>query len=165
MVARIIQIITSKSFIMKTMRFLPILAFFILATTATAQTEPVMTLVASLPLNDVAQVDFQPGGEVTLGYWDQEHVQIEISIFEENFSRTQLKALVPMGIFRLEAETENGKATITMPGIHKIVTIGGKAFSPAFSFRIMLPRYVRFRQIENAESPALAERHSEADKP
>lgn len=127
-----------------------LLGFF--ASTATAQAPNSMTLVTSVALKGATHLAFMPEGDVETTYWDEEHAKVEINIDGQGLSRTQLKALIPLGVFNLETKTTGNSAVMALPGLDRFIYIKGKEFAPSMTFRITLPRQVQMeRRLESPE--------------
>lgn len=144
---------------MKTINFFlitAILGFFI--TSTVAQNNQSITLVSSIQMDKIAYLDFQPEGDLTVSHWDHEHAKMEVYISAPGFKRSQLKVLVPLGFFRLKRETYGHIASLAMPNLDKLITIGGKEFKAQLTFHLTLPRSTQLQQISIA-SEAIATAH------
>ena len=136
---------------MKTTSILTTLVLSFFTATAISQSTNALTLVTSLPLNDAAHILFQPSGELEIAYWDHDYAQVEININADGFSRNQLKALLPTGIFQVVVNPSDDAATIEMPAFGNIVKIGNKPFLPRLSFKVTMPRHMEIERPKTSE--------------
>jgi hypothetical protein len=104
-----------------------------------AQAEPVLTLVTTIDPKLATSILFEPEGNIELAYWKDNFVQVTINIESNGFSRQQVKALIPSGLFKIEQYQEPNQLRLAMPGLDKDVTIKGKKVVENVSFVIILP--------------------------
>ena len=140
------------------MKYSMLFSLLILLGSFSANTQSVapITLVTSISLSGAEQVNFYPAGKVDIEYWNHNHAKVEIEISETTFTRSQLKALIPLGTYRLKTDTNGTMATIEMPGLEKYILMGDKSFDPELSFKLFLPHYTKFVR-PNHNNNALAE--------
>lgn len=120
-------------------------AFFAvtLKTEVFTQNEPLLTLVTTIDPKDASQIVFEPEGTLEISYWKNAYAQITIQIPDNGFSRQQLKALVPLGIFKIEPVIKDGSLHLTMPGQAKNVSINGKKVIGHLNFELQLPAGIK----------------------
>jgi len=104
-----------------------------------AQPDPVLTLVTSLHAKGAKQLVFQPSGSFELGYWEKDLIEVQIYIEDESFSRQQLKALLPIGFYKMESILDGTTLRIYMPNQDKEITINGKIVNNTMKFLLKIP--------------------------
>ncbi len=104
-----------------------------------AQDDPLLTLVTSLNPGNATHLMFQPSGDLDISYWSKDLIEIQIYIDDKHFNRQQLKALVPIGFYKIESEMEGSTLRVFMPNQGREVTINGKAPNNSLKFRMKMP--------------------------
>ncbi len=107
-----------------------------------AQDEPVLTLVTSLNPGNATHLIFQPSGDLDISYWSKDLIEIQIYIDDKHFNRQQLKALVPIGFYKIESELEGTTLRVFMPNQGREVTINGKTTNNSLKFRMKMPHNI-----------------------
>ena len=122
-------------------------AFFALYFTnvTKAQVEPVLTLVTTIDPKGAGEIVFEPEGGLEVNFWNNHYAQVTIHVEDNGFSRQQVKALVPLGIFKIEPAYEGNLLRLTMPGLSKNVSIHGKNVIGRLNFVLHLPTNIRIQ--------------------
>lgn len=118
--------------------------FILFAFQAEAQSDPVLTLVTSLKATGSTQLSFQPSGELEIAYWNKDIVEVQIYIEDESFSKQRLKALIPIGFYRIASEQDGDILKVFMPNQSKEVRINGKQVNNSLKFRLKMPQNMLF---------------------
>jgi hypothetical protein len=114
-----------------------------------AQEEPILALVTTIDPKAATGILFEPNGNLELAYWKDNYVQVTINVADNGFSRQQVKALIPTGMFKIEQYQEGGQLKLTIPGLKRNATINGKPVIGKVSFLITLPSNMSFKRVSN----------------
>ncbi len=89
---------------MKKRTFLFTTAFISLLTTSIfGQNSPLLCLVSDMASNGATQITLHVDADIEVAYWGHDYLRVEIQFTESNYTRAQLKSLVAMGFFKVEA--------------------------------------------------------------
>lgn len=107
-------------------RFTSLVTLLLVCSVLHPQTNPILTLVTTLNPKAATQLVFEPAGILDLTYWNQEHIELTIHVENNGLRREQVKALVPLGLFRPETTLVGNDFLLKMPGLDRNLLINGK---------------------------------------
>ncbi|MBI5915762.1 MAG: hypothetical protein HY842_10320 [Bacteroidetes bacterium] len=122
------------------------------------QTDPILTLVTTLNPKAATQLVFEPAGILDLTYWNQEHIELTIRVENNGLRREQVKALVPLGLFRPETTMDGSNFLLKMPGLERGLLINGNEISWQLHYVMKSPHTIQVVR-KNATAPT----HSNLD--
>jgi hypothetical protein len=108
-------------------------------------------LVKSFSAEQVNTIIASLGGQVEVIEWKESSIRVNTTIDVANFDEDILKRLIAVGRYSLEAQSQNGQMSLTMPNTAKIVVIKGVQLEERIKFQIYVPQGVK---VQLTEQPA-----------
>lgn len=133
-----------------TLLFLPVFLLTVTHTTQGQQAEK--TLVKAFNVKGQQFVLMDVEGIVQVTTWNQELMQIQMTVSLINGTETILKSLVTSGRYNLESDEAEGKIVVTAPGLARQVKLGsGSELKEIINYHVFAPENVSV-MLKNAEA-------------
>ncbi len=144
-----------------TLLFTPI--FLLTAVHPTIAQQAEKTLVKTFNLKGLSHVLMELEGDVQVTTWNQDILQVQMTIELTNGAKTILKSLVTNGRYNLESEQTDDWVTITAPGLKRQVRLSnGIELQEAIHYLVFAPENVLISIKNSGAEIGMADEKNEA---